>query len=581
MSNYPGSWATNCDPNGPQLIIENRAVLLEYARDRAAAGDFGGGSKERGFGSSGGVSHGQSDWLCSACSCHNFARREQCFRCSAPRPADGDIPFSANPANVNNPSSSISLIASDTPTAYLVVRGFNQQTVREEHLTELLRQFAVVKQTFLLPAGDPTTHYSTGMAFVQFHTVDHAAYTLKCLQDGGGLFIDQNQLQVHFAKEAMMMQLIQHQSHPLFVASAAANLPALTATPMPPGTSTTASSLSLPPSSTTSNAQSAAAAAAAALQAAQWSMNNAYAAANPPANMLQASIQPPPPLYPHLPVASNYPAKPKKSKWPPTFESSGSSYVFQARSGYFLEPTTNFYFCPKSKLYFDGHDGLYFKFKPTHTPDAPAVELVEPPLPCETDPTIETGSSSASIPATEKKGMVIKLNPIKLNTSTASAVAATSSSSGFSMNLSSSSSSSSTNIAAAAATTVVGGKKVLKDILKWGALQKEEEEEQEIAQREKEREKASRASHKQSKREVTHLPAAVDSAPPAVSTTVNSTAAITATVAAVPVAKAVPAVCLLCRRQFPSQEVLQRHERESKLHLDNLKQLLEKQKQST
>lgn len=31
-----------------------------------------------------------------------------------------------------------------------------------------------------------------------------------------------------------------------------------------------------------------------------------------------------------------------------------------------------------------------------------------------------------------------------------------------------------------------------------------------------------------------------------------------------------PAVCLLCRRQFPSQEVLLRHEKESKLHKENL-----------
>jgi len=34
---------------------------------------------------------------------------------------------------------------------------------------------------------------------------------------------------------------------------------------------------------------------------------------------------------------------------------------------------------------------------------------------------------------------------------------------------------------------------------------------------------------------------------------------------------ATPAACMLCKRQFPSQEMLIRHEKESKLHADNLR----------
>jgi hypothetical protein len=38
-------------------------------------------------------------------------------------------------------------------------------------------------------------------------------------------------------------------------------------------------------------------------------------------------------------------------------------------------------------------------------------------------------------------------------------------------------------------------------------------------------------------------------------------------------------VCLICQRQFPSVEVLRRHEQESKLHADNLAKLAAGQRQ--
>eukprot|EP01036_Dinobryon_divergens_P028270 gene28266-37191_t len=590
MATYPGSWLHNYDPNGPQLIIENRAVQLEYARDRDRAPPHHSDREHRGGGSGSvsstlsGVSHGQADWLCNACSCHNFARREQCFRCSALRPQNSELVIIGDLASSG--SSALSLVASDVPSAYLVIRGFNQLTVRDEHLMELLRQFAVVKSVTMLPAGDPTTNYSTGMAFVEFHTVDHASYTLKCTAENG-LTIDGIQLKVSYAKESMMAQIIQHQNHQLFAAAAAAAAAATT-------------------SSGTSSASASASYAAAALQAAQWSMNNAFAGAigapvpmaDPYAVLLPGAAMLPPGMGMGGGMMQVPPVKSKKSKWPPTFESQGGAYVFQAKTGYFLEPATNFYFCPKSKLYFNGSDGIYYRLKQTHTPDIPAVELFEPPLPCETDLSSEAAAVKAPSSETSSTKTIIKLNPIKLASSTTTSTSA-SSSSAFSQQDSKAESKSAFSMSIApGAAAPVAGKKVLKDILKWGALQKEEEEEQQLqAEREKEKQanklkqKKGEIADSYSRRDDSdsnshsgapraHKAPNVEAIkppqppPPPVPAPVPQIPAIPAPVAS---GTAAAAVCLLCRRQFPSFEVLQRHERESKLHLENLRLQLEKE----
>ena len=55
------------DPNAPQLIIENRAVTLEYARDNRSSSSHSGSSA----GSGGGDRRGpvKTDWLCDKVRC--------------------------------------------------------------------------------------------------------------------------------------------------------------------------------------------------------------------------------------------------------------------------------------------------------------------------------------------------------------------------------------------------------------------------------------------------------------------------------------------------------------------------------
>lgn len=71
------------------------------------------------------------------------------------------------------------------------------------------------------------------------------------------------------------------------------------------------------------------------------------------------------------------------------------------------------------------------------------------------------------------------------------------------------------------------------------------------------------------------LPPCLSSVPvPTTATVVTMQSAAAAAVKASDAPTTKAPVCLLCQRQFPSFEMLQRHEKESKLHADNLKKSL-------
>jgi len=53
---------------------------------------------------------------------------------------------------------------------------------------------------------------------------------------------------------------------------------------------------------------------------------------------------------------------PRKKEWPPHFESSGASFIFDARSGMFYEPSSDFFYDPKTKLYYGNRQQEYFRY---------------------------------------------------------------------------------------------------------------------------------------------------------------------------------------------------------------------------
>lgn len=53
---------------------------------------------------------------------------------------------------------------------------------------------------------------------------------------------------------------------------------------------------------------------------------------------------------------------PKKREYPPRFEASGASFIFDARSGMFYEPASDFFYDPKTKLYYGNKKRQYFRY---------------------------------------------------------------------------------------------------------------------------------------------------------------------------------------------------------------------------
>lgn len=49
-------------------------------------------------------------------------------------------------------------------------------------------------------------------------------------------------------------------------------------------------------------------------------------------------------------------------EWPMPFEESGSTYVFDARSGFFYEAGSDFFYDPKTKLYYSNPKKIYYRF---------------------------------------------------------------------------------------------------------------------------------------------------------------------------------------------------------------------------
>ncbi len=60
--------------------------------------------------------------------------------------------------------------------------------------------------------------------------------------------------------------------------------------------------------------------------------------------------------------------KKKKREWPPCFESSGASFIFDARSGMFYEPSSDFFYDPKTKLYYSNSRQQYFRYDVDNDP---------------------------------------------------------------------------------------------------------------------------------------------------------------------------------------------------------------------
>lgn len=608
------------DPNAAQLIVENRAVTLEYARettDRPQCSYYGNGDqrgREREERDAKGGSHSAGlDWICSTCKGHNFSRRNECYRCSAKRtPTCVTVPRGSGPlANGDNHRNLVRAddLESTTPSEILLVRGLNP-SIDEQYVSDLFRPYAMVKNVTLI--RDPSSQFATHLAYIEFYSTEHALYALQSYNNASsGVCV------AMFANVKAMQRLQKEVTQPGS---------ALACNPM----------------------------VAQALQVAQWSANIGNTA---PPTVLPTTAPPPPPTAPSgvVDLALSYEQQQQYAqyalyqqqtlqvqqqallqqqlRWPPHFETNGGSYVYQAKTGCFLEPTSEFYFDPKSKLYYCGKNGAYYSFDEAYSP--PFRRFVPPP------PAAASLSerNSTVVISTTNVGAVPTSSTIPSSTTNVSPAVSTSNT---------------TNKVTLGVKTTVGfglssakNKKVKVDLAKWSALQQDdgndEEDEKEGNAKNKEdkplnvspatvvapeNEKSlnvtridsvglfeSQEPKVGSKRPLKNsvdaflaefmassegiaskapvVPASAINAlppppPPGVRVPLTFAPGPTSNPAPV-VARPVGVtsvtigsnvvsppslpVCLLCQRQFPSFEMLQRHEKESKLHAENLKKV--------
>lgn len=462
MKAYAGSWG---DSSAPQLIIENRAVTLDYARDnqRGYTGPIAGNSER---------DHSRAprtDWLCDACGCQNFARRNECYKCSR---AKGDNATTLSSITHGEPMVDPT-VATETPSTTLVAKGL-PPLATEEQIAEMFRQYALVSNVLIM--RDWATNISRGIAFVEFHGVEHATHVKN---QTGDLKIGNHLIKVGYARPGYL-NYFQKQ--------------------------TTAA--------TTGNPY-----AMAAMQAAQWSSNNVY---QPPA----ASRAPP--AVANATAAGAVAGSTSKS-WPPNFDTAGAAYHFQPQSGCFLDPVSQYYYCPRSKTYYNAVSGEYFRHVGGTDPDN-TFKKVLIPEPSAND--TASGSPSSSVPSSgtlpkgKRKPVSMNLGSVKLKAKTPPVVTAV---------IESKSQPAADSVPATLLTSTNSSAfaKMSEDVMKWQERMREERESEALS-----------------------VTPPSSSSPGIVSSDVDGVQT--------------QPICLLCRRQFPSVEVLRRHERESNLHAQNV-----------
>ena len=289
-----------------------------------------------------------------------------------------------------------------------------------------------------------------------------------------------------------------------------------------------------------------------------------------------------------------------KPVWPPSFETDGGAYIFQAQSGSFLEPKSQFFYCPKSRLYYSCADGIYYNCV-VSTSEVNFIRF-NPPLPLEPDSGLNPENNDAS-----EKNTNTNTNTAEIETAAMRKPVVLSM--GFNMGKGKNTAVKIINVAA---------KKVTGDISKWGAIQVKEDDEAEITRAASLG--ASRGKGKSSsvismnsttspptaptQTAAPTLSASIKNIPETVKSSYNSSslnsgfcpdpriATVTAASSAadaialitgippapppaqpvimIPKEQSELVACLLCRRQFATPEQLLRHERESKLHKDNM-----------
>ncbi|XP_072026821.1 RNA-binding protein 5-like isoform X2 [Amphiura filiformis] len=132
----------------------------------------------------------EEDWFCSQCGTHNFKRREYCFKCSIPK----------------EESEKFSEISS-IPTLTLLLMGLDALTV-EDTVSRALNDISAVDMNIRI-ARDPLTNTSRGLCYVDFASLELSSHVLDilCNKMSPPFSIDGKPISVHYCKAPQVQQL--------------------------------------------------------------------------------------------------------------------------------------------------------------------------------------------------------------------------------------------------------------------------------------------------------------------------------------------------------------------------------------
>lgn len=304
-----------------------------------------------------------------------------------------------------------------------------------------------------------------------------------------------------------------------------------------------------------------------------------------------------------------------KPLWPPRFETHGASYVFQPQSGCFFEPLSEYYYCPKSRLYYCSNKGIYYRSvgpPPTSVlGDETGYLRFDPPIPMGAD---DSSSSTLDMPNSSQNQInndnLNSRKPVTMSISFGNTKAKSSTKKKDITNTVTTTNpeltvSSGSGIGTTTTSSITAFRKgaVNQAITKWEEVKKKDMgEDMPLSTTTStdnttpattntnndnindintaiiinktstiQSETPSSATTRSSNNIITSHPDDQSSIAASISATATSTSSSTSTSAQ---------VCLLCRRQFANTEQLQRHEKESKLHAENLAKKLQNETKS-
>lgn len=275
-------------PPNPPLLIDGSNVSLEFSDDSQSLP-----SSTRGP---------RLDWLCNACGAQNFARRDKCFKCGSDKTPDCEVlrPGMGGGPSLPGPDDH----TSNHPNATLVVKGVSTKT-QDWSVQEVFRQYAPIKDLRLIH-----DHASMRVhCFVEFHSVEVATHVMNTARN---VEVDNTPVRLAYARgsASFMAHIVQ--------ASQGGGL------------------------------------AREALQAGMQSMP-AYPNSRGPADGPGAA-----------PKLDKY--RPKPREWPPSFEEDNGAWIFDPGSQLFYTPNPPFYYNHQSKAYYNTRDQKYYYHQPGETP---------------------------------------------------------------------------------------------------------------------------------------------------------------------------------------------------------------------